>query len=88
MRASVGREQLRRAFADTVRIVRMRRGISQEKLALEAGVSRSYMGTMEREQNTPTIESIYKLLPVLGISFVEFAAEFERVLHSRRQPKS
>ena len=83
MRSSIGRDQLRRAFADTVRILRTRRGISQEKLALESGVSRSYMGTMEREKHTPTLESVYKVLPVLGISFVEFAAEFERVLHSR-----
>jgi transcriptional regulator with XRE-family HTH domain len=81
-----GREQLRRAFADTVRIVRKRQGISQEKLAFEAGLDRGYMGALEREKHTPTIESIYKLLPVLGIGFIEFAAEFERVLHSRCHP--
>jgi transcriptional regulator with XRE-family HTH domain len=87
MRPSVGREQLRRAFADTVRILRARTGISQEKLALQAGLDRGYMGGLEREKHTPTLESIYRLLPVLGISFAEFAAEFERVLHSRRRPK-
>ena len=85
MRSSITREQLRRAFADTVRIIRMRKGISQEKLALEAGVSRGYMGALEREKYSPTIDKIYQLLPALGISFVEFAAEFERVLHSRRK---
>jgi transcriptional regulator with XRE-family HTH domain len=87
MRPSVGREQLRRAFADTVRILRARTGISQEKLALQAGLDRGYMGGLEREKHTPTLESIYRLLPVLGISFAEFAIEFERVLHSRRRPK-
>jgi transcriptional regulator with XRE-family HTH domain len=85
MRPSIGRDQLRRAFADTVRIVRMRRGISQETLAQEAGLDRGYMGSLEREKHTPTLESVYKLLPVLGISFVEFAVEFDRVLHSRRK---
>lgn len=88
MRTGVTRDQLRRAFADTVRILRAQKGISQERLALEAGVSRGHMGAMERERHTPTLESIYKLLPTLGISFVQFAAEFERVLHSRRPPKA
>ena len=85
MRPPIGREQLRRAFADTVRILRTNRGISQENLAKLAGVDRGYMGSLEREMHTPTLESIYKLLPALGISFVEFASEFERVLHSRRK---
>jgi transcriptional regulator with XRE-family HTH domain len=87
MRHSVGREQLRRAFADTVRILRTRAGISQESLALQAGVNRGYMGKLEREKHTPTLESIYRLLPVLGVNLVEFATEFEQVLHSRRRPK-
>lgn len=87
MRSPASREQLRRAFADTVRILRARKGISQEDLAQQSGVDRGYMGSLEREKHTPTLESIYKLLPVLGVSFIEFAAEFEAVLHSRRHPK-
>jgi len=86
MRPSVGRDQLRRAFADTIRILRARIQLSQENLAHQADVDRGYMGGLERELHTPTIETIYKLLPVLGVSFVEFAAEFERVLHSRKRP--
>ena len=85
MRPSVRREELRRAFADTIRILRARVGISQENLALKAGVDRGYMGGLERERHTPTLESIYRLLPVLEISFVDFAVEFDRVLHSRKR---
>lgn len=88
MRPPPSREQLRRAFADTVRILRARRDISQESLAYESGVDRGYMGSLEREKHTATLETIYKLLPVLGVTFAEFAAEFEAVLHSRRQPKA
>jgi len=87
MRPTAGREQLRRAFSDTVRILRARAGLSQEKLAMQSGVNRGYMGGMEREKHTPTLESIYRLLPALGVSFVEFATEFERVLYARRRPK-
>jgi len=85
MRPPVSRDQLRLAFADTIQILRQRVGLSQEKLALQAGVSRGYMGKLEREQHTPTIESVYKLLPALHVTFVEFAAEFERALHSRKR---
>jgi len=85
MRPNFKREELRRAFADTMRILRARVGISQENLALQAGVDRGFMGGLERERHTPTLETIYRLLPVLGISFVDFAIEFDRVLHSRKR---
>jgi transcriptional regulator with XRE-family HTH domain len=88
MRSTIGRDQLRRAFADTVRILRLRIGLSQENLAYRSGVDRAYMGNLEREKHTASLEIIYRLLPVLGISFVEFAAEFERVLHSKKRPQS
>ena len=78
---------MRRAFADTMRILRARVGISQETLALKAGVDRGYMGGLERERHTPTLEKIYQMLPVLGITFVEFAVEFDRILHARKRPK-
>lgn len=87
MPTDVERDRLRRAFAETVRNLRMRKGISQEDLAWNSGLTRGHMGSLERELHSPNLESIYKLLPALGVSFVEFAAEFERVLHSRRQPK-
>lgn len=88
MRTGVTRDQVRRAFADTVRILRARKGISQENLAHEAGLSRAHMGAIEREKHTPTLESVYKLLPALGVTFEEFAREFDRVLYIRRPPKS
>jgi len=89
MRPSGGvtEDQLRRAFADTVQVLRNRAGLSQEKLALAAGVSRGYMGRLEREANIPTLKIIYRLLPALGVSFAEFAAEFDQALHARKRPK-
>lgn len=87
MRPTAGRVELRRAFADTVRILRGRVGLSQENLALKAGVDRGYMGGLEREKHTPTLEAIYRLLPALGVSFTEFAIEFERVLHTKKRPR-
>ena len=77
MRRAIDKEEIRQAFAVTVRALRTRQGIAQETLALNAGVNRGYMGQLERAICTPTLETIYRLRPDLGISFTEFAIEFE-----------
>jgi transcriptional regulator with XRE-family HTH domain len=58
----------------------VRAGISQERLALDAGIGRSYMGRLERAECSPTTETIYKLLPHLKVNFARFAKEVERQL--------
>lgn len=70
------REDIRRAFGMTVRTLRKRLGIAQEALAYDSGVDRAHMGALERGEWTPTLETIFKLLPHLKVNFVEFAAEF------------
>ena len=74
------RATLRRAFARTVRALRRRAGISQEQLALRSGIDRGYMSGLERGLHSPTLGTIYRLLPVVGVSFAEFAAELDRQL--------
>lgn len=78
------RNTLRRAFGRTVRRLRLQAGKSQEQLAFDAGVDRGYMGGLERGQHSPTLETVYKLLGPLGVSFAEFAGEFERILANLR----
>jgi XRE family transcriptional regulator, regulator of sulfur utilization len=73
----IEKDEIRQAFALTVRALRTRQGLAQETLALNAGVNRGYMGQLERAICTPTLETIFRLLPELGVNFGEFAAEFE-----------
>ena len=83
------RSAVQRAFARTVRRLRLRAGIAQERLALEVGIDRGYLGGLERGRHSPTLETIYKLLPGLGVTFPEFAAEFEAELKRvRRSPRA
>jgi transcriptional regulator with XRE-family HTH domain len=77
------RATLRRAFARTVRALRRNAGISQEQLALRSGIERSYMSGLERGKHSPTLGTIYRLLPVVGVTFTEFAAEMERQMESK-----
>ena len=82
MRKPPARTVLRRALAKTIRELRQRAGLAQERLALEAGVDRGYMGGLERGLHSPTLETVYKLLPALGVDFIEFARVLERILDS------
>ena len=78
------RDLIRSAFALTVRRLRSKLGLSQETLAHQTGLGRGYMSGLERGKNTPTIETIWRLLPGLQVSFVEFAQEFERAVERLR----
>jgi transcriptional regulator with XRE-family HTH domain len=48
-------------FGINVREVRKNREISQDQLALRAGIDRSYMGRIERGQVNITLEKVYRL---------------------------
>jgi len=82
---AVQEEELACAFSQCIRKLRHEAGISQERLALEAGLDRSHMGRLEGGKNSPTLETLYKLFPPLGISFTQFAAEFEGCLRKCRR---
>lgn len=69
---------LRAAFAATIRRLRKRVGIAQEDLALKANIERAYMSALECKKNTPSLETIFKLITSLEITFPEFCHEFHR----------
>jgi transcriptional regulator with XRE-family HTH domain len=56
---------LRDAFAANLRRLRHAKGISQEDLAHEAGINRSYMSKLEKGASYPGLEIIAKLATVL-----------------------
>lgn len=47
--------------------VRRARGLSQERLALESGIARSYLGGVERGQRNIALLNIYRLADALGV---------------------
>ena len=50
-----------------VRRLRKRAGLSQERLALEAGVSNSYLRLIEHGNANPTIHELEKVASALGV---------------------
>ncbi len=58
--------KLRAIVARNLRILRKQKGLSQEELAFQAGINRNYVGQIEREEKSPTVDMIEKIAFVLG----------------------
>ena len=54
-------------FSERLRELRMARGLSQERLAMEAGLARSYVGEVERAQRNISLINITKLATALDV---------------------
>ncbi|WP_315766745.1 MULTISPECIES: helix-turn-helix transcriptional regulator [unclassified Bradyrhizobium] len=59
--------KLRRLVAKNLRRLRKDRGLSQEELADRAGLNRNYIGMIEREENSPTVDALEQISNALGI---------------------
>ncbi|WP_180034136.1 helix-turn-helix transcriptional regulator [Acinetobacter sp. YH12233] len=54
-----------------IRKQRTQQSITQESLALQCGIDRSYMGRIERGEVNLTVEKLYEIASVLGVSAKE-----------------
>lgn len=50
-----------------LRHARKERGLSQEALALQAGVERNYVSLLERGHNSASVRMLFKLCDVLSL---------------------
>jgi transcriptional regulator with XRE-family HTH domain len=57
----------RSAFGKRVREIRLKRKLSQEKLAELADLHRNYVGVLERGRQTPSLMIIIKLARALDV---------------------
>ena len=51
-----------------IRTLRKELGLTQEDLAFEVGVNRSYMGFIERGERNPSLAMLNKIAKALGVS--------------------
>ncbi|MFN0194655.1 MAG: helix-turn-helix domain-containing protein [Aestuariivirga sp.] len=58
--------KLRQVVARNLRVMRKQKGLSQDELAFQAGINRNYVGQIEREEKSPTVDMIEKLADALG----------------------
>jgi transcriptional regulator with XRE-family HTH domain len=53
--------KLRALVARNLRVLRKQKGLTQEELAFQAQINRNYVGQIEREEKSPTVDVIEKL---------------------------
>ncbi|WP_319544739.1 helix-turn-helix transcriptional regulator [Ruegeria conchae] len=66
---------LRDVFAKNVRLARAERGLSQEKLAHEAGLNRTYLSAVERSEQSISLDNVHRIAVALGTSAWKLLAE-------------
>lgn len=63
---------LREIVAINLRRLRHARSLSQEELADRAGINRNYVGMLEREEHSATVDMLEKLADILQADPAEF----------------
>jgi transcriptional regulator with XRE-family HTH domain len=67
------REKLLTDFGRRMRELRRKKGLSQEQLAFEADLDRSYVGSVERGERNVSLVNMAKLAAALHVSLCELA---------------
>ncbi len=76
----MGATRLSAAFAEVIREQRAKQGLSQEDLAHDADLHRTYVGLIERGLRNPTIEVGHALALALGTTLSDLIRRAEKRL--------
>lgn len=71
----VAPDELTATVGENLRRLRVKRGLSLEKLAEASGVSRSMLGQIELGQSTPTIKTLWRIAGALKLPFAALLSE-------------
>ena len=63
------------ALGNAIRDARKQQGVSQENLALLAGIDRSYMGRIERGDNNVAVLTLLKIGQALNTNLADLMSE-------------
>lgn len=65
-------------LGDELRKARQLAGMSQEKVALQAGVDRSYLSELENNKWSPTVEMLFRICGAIGVTASDVIARVEQ----------
>ena len=74
-------------FGAVLRKHRLLAELTQEQLAFEAGIERSYVSMLERGRNQPTLTMLFAIAKALNCSPSALIAEVELTMQTRRRSK-
>lgn len=72
------------AFGQVLRELRKKKRLSQEALALEAGIERNYVSLLELGKSSASVKMIFKLAFVLDVQPSQFLAAVEKLLSEKQ----
>lgn len=79
--------RLESLFGEVLRAARKQRGLSQEALALEAGVERNYISLIELGRNSPSMRILFKLCAVLDVAPSQLLARVEEQMRGGQKKR-
>jgi transcriptional regulator with XRE-family HTH domain len=74
------KKELKKAFSITLKDYRKKKNLSQEELALRAGMTRSHISDLERGDIDPGFYTIFKISNALNVKTSHFIDAIEHAL--------
>ena len=74
--------RLEHAFGQILRGYREKIKMTQEELALECGLDRTFMSALERGIRQPSLKSLFKIARTLNVSPSQIVSDVERLLNT------
>jgi len=65
-------------IGEELRKARLKAGLSQEELAVQAGVHRTYISLLERNKKSPTLNVLFRICDALNVSPSRLIARVEK----------
>jgi len=75
--------RLQDAFGQVLKDLRTERGLSQQQLALDSELDRTYISLLERGLRQPTLSTIFQLAEVLKSSPSDIVVRVEKVMRRK-----
>jgi len=80
----MGAVTLEKAFAQALKHARSRRELTQEGLALSAGLDRTAISLLERGRRSPSLETVFALADALDIPASQLVSDTAKALQRGR----
>lgn len=75
-------------IGESIRLLRLKKGLSQEQLALHSGVNTSYLGQVERGENNPTVHTLEKIAAGLEVPLGSLIGDCELTESAEKNKKT
>ena len=66
-------------FGHKLKLLRKKQFLSQEDLAELSKLDWKYISNLERDESSPTLDTLYKLAAAFGITYLELSQEINEV---------